>query len=442
MMNALRTVLRQPPCCRGLLGLLVLAVFGLTTVRADAQVTPPNVSACDEVDACEAPRSICSAGGFEITLKSFTPAASQDSGTATYTYEICSPAAGTCSIGGGSCLDNNQCGLNCVGPSGSKKCAGTEQACTTDAECAGTCSRECAVQDFRDLSHFDVVFPELGGLESCLSATTGVSGTCACSPGSSVECDVDSEVVLGDGACFDGQTSPSFVAKCNDTTLSAGDCITMTLEIAGESAGLGLGAAIVVDKEAQACTASCLAGPSCEPCLQELNGSCLTRTAGFWGTHPEITGQFLDIQVCGQTLDTTQAGGCTSVTEALCVSPGRESVGNAAYAQLVRQLAAAKLNLAATLASEGDCGGEIAARIAACEALCNASQSVISASGCIEDLDEFNNSQDTLTPTPSPFERPGRASPTQCQLANGNGILIGANCAVSQTVRPTGRNRR
>ena len=40
----------------------------------------------------------------------------------------------------------------------------------------------------------------------------------------------------------------------------------MTLNIAGETTGLGAGAAVVVDKESTACTASCLAGPSCEPC--------------------------------------------------------------------------------------------------------------------------------------------------------------------------------
>lgn len=138
--------------------------------------------------------------------------------------------------------------------------------------------------------------------------------------------------------------------------------------------------------------------------------------------------------MCGKTLDTTTAGVCNSDTEALCVSPGGEANKrcdrNPAYAALVRQLAAAKLNLNASAANGGDCGAAIATRIAQCEALCGSSQSRISGSGCIEDIDAFNNSVDTFAITPSPFDSAGPANPTQCTTANGNGLVIGKRCTV------------
>lgn len=467
-MKVFRTSLRYSRCCGGLLVILVLALVSLADVPAGAQgVTPPDLSMCEGVvDACEAPRSLCSAGGFEIALTNFTPANNQDSGTTTYTYQICSPALGTCSNDATiSCSDNSACWtFNCRngGPQAGTCNGGPNDggSCTTngDKDCnpGVTCSRECAVDSLRELSHFDVTFPQLGGLESCLGSGTQVTGSCAANDNTPSDGHTASVGAFGpgDASCFaktcggaqgdgatpcnndsdctgnpDGQTcvtgGSNFVAKCNNTDLNPGDCITMTLNIAGETTGLGLGAAIVVDKESTACTSSCLAGPSCEPCEELEDGSCLTRTAGFWGTHPHITDDFLPITVCGKPLSTIPAGTCTSVIEALCVSPGRESRGNQAYAQLVRQLAAAKLNLAATAANGGDCGTEIATRIAQCEALCSANQSTISASGCIEDLDGFNNSQDTFTETPPPFDHPGPANSSQCRLANGNGKVIG-----------------
>jgi hypothetical protein len=64
--------------------------------------------------------------------------------------------------------------------------------------------------------------------------------------------------------------------------------------------------------------------------------------------------------------------------------------------------------------------------------MCGANQAAISGSGCIEALDRFNNSQDSLTVTPSPFDRPpvddfnkvSGADPSQFGLAQGNGKLV------------------
>ena len=83
-----------------------------------------------------------------------------------------------------------------------------------------------------------------------------------------------------------------------------------------------------------------------------------------------------------------------------------------------RQLAAAKLNLAATVEAGGFCDLGIEDRIAECEEdFCGANQKDISGSGCIEDLAAFNESQDTLLVTPAPFGRPGPADPTECLAA-------------------------
>lgn len=91
--------------------------------------------------------------------------------------------------------------------------------------------------------------------------------------------------------------------------------------------------------------------------------------------------------------------------------------------QLVRQCMAANLNLAASQAGGGSCGGAVEARIAeCCASLCNsgAAGNAISNSMCIEDIDEFNNSADSLAPYGS-FLSPGPADPASCKSSRGNG---------------------
>ena len=60
-----------------------------------------------------------------------------------------------------------------------------------------------------------------------------------------------------------------------------------------------------------------------------------------------------------------------------------------------------------------------------CEGLCGADHQTISESGCIDDLAAFNESQDTVTMTPAPFDSPGPADPSECREARGNGVVIG-----------------
>jgi hypothetical protein len=234
----------------------------------------------------------------------------------------------------------------------------------------------------------------------------------------------------------------------------------MTLTIPGETLDLGSGPAVVVDKEFTMCSASCIAGPSCDRCdipPEENRAACLTRTLGFWGTHPWITNNYTPVTVCGQTLGCSgapdgksipscPAGVCTSVMEGLGSNPS-ELPSNQPYVAMIKQLTAAKLNLAATAALVGgSCsswtygGHGIAWWLATCDsaAMCNANKATISSSGCIEALDAFNNSQDTgFTVTPPPFDRPpvddsgniSGADPSQFTAAQGGkgnpSIVIG-----------------
>jgi len=418
-----------------LVGIAVLAVAGLAAGTAQAQVTPPDLSVCEGVTCQDLPRELCSDGGFKITLTGFTPASTQNSGMATYTYQICSPPQGTCQGGtraGQLCSDNSFCQADRCRTSGPNAgtCQNSGNLCSSDSDCnqGVTCSRECAVNTFRGLSHFDVTFPQIGGLNSCIASGAEVTGSCSATAGSTV-----GNFVLGDGSCFDGQTSPGFVAKCDNANLAVGGCITMTLNIAGENTGLGLGAAVVVDKEAPSCTASCLAGPSCDRCDEPPDGeACLTRTIGFWGTHPWITNNYVPVTVCGKSLTcdgtndgksdpSCEVGNCNDVMEGLGSIPS-ELPSNQPYVAMVKQLTAAYLNLNATAAltsNAGRCssfshqGMSITQWITFCDdttpstGMCNQNKATISSSGCIEALNAFNNSDDTgFAQTPAPFDRP------------------------------------
>lgn len=397
--------------------------------------------ACDATTCDTLASSLCDAGGFKVSLVGFEPASTATSGVATYTYEICSPEPGVCSGDGTTaCRDNNKCtqGGNPAG---------------------GTCNRECAVDQFRDLSHLDLFFPELGGAESCLSDQNTVSGSCAVSTNSSGQASVGS-FVLGDGSLEsicgfpdpNNDNNRSIVAKCDETNLAPGDCMTMTLTIAGETNGLGLGRTMVLSKESTDCNESCIAGPSCECCDPDGctpgGDACLTRTIGFWGTHPWITNDHAPVTVCGVELGcggaasltsdpSCPAGTCDSIIEGLC-SVGGEDKRGAAYIAMVNQLTAAKLNLnaSATLVN-GGCSGfsydgqSIQWWIDICEnGYCQGRDSAISRSGCIEALDAFNNSEDVgFEVTPSPFDRPpvddfgniSGADPGPCHEARGTG---------------------
>lgn len=132
-----------------------------------------------------------------------------------------------------------------------------------------------------------------------------------------------------------------------------------------------------------------------------------TRTIGFYKTHPEITFGILTsgggLTVCGKAITDVDIDHAHSALEALCISP----LGDLRL-QLARQLTAAGLTMAAGGATFGD--------YAACNALCaDPGTPGAALSACIDSTDVFNNSGDAFT---APFDPPGPANPTPCQVAH------------------------
>jgi hypothetical protein len=332
------------------------------------------------------PSSVCiEEDGFEITLLSI--ADDPDAGTTSFNYQVC----------GGD-------GVNCpVPPNG--------------------------------LSNFRVDIPE-----ACVTAdqvSWSVDGDVLTNCGL-----VDNDGLPPNNQC--GDPVSGNVLKCDvipDDFGKEGECTVITLTIAGEPP-VGVGTAAVGTKAGPDCQPSSIIGPACGVDQCELPPTeveaCLTRTPGFWGTHPHVTGDFLPVNVCGIGLDNVDLGDINSVTEALCVAPGKEGKSqkprvSSQILQLYRQLAAAKLNLAATSAAGGTCDATLSEALSACGVgtldeleyvYCEASGKEISQSGCIEALASFNESQDTLQPPPPPFDQPGPADPTDCSPAHTNGIII------------------
>ncbi len=158
---------------------------------------------------------------------------------------------------------------------------------------------------------------------------------------------------------------------------------------------------------------------------KEEDKGCLTRTPGYWGTHPEITFQFLPVTSCGVSLGSVTAGQSNSIIEDLCsVGKDHKQYDSPQEAQLVRQCAAAALNIEASESLGGSCtaGSAVFAR---CCSSCGDP-----APGCIEDLDAFNNSADTLLEDGGEINLCHElglacdADPGACQAANGNGFVI------------------
>jgi len=184
---------------------------------------------------------------------------------------------------------------------------------------------------------------------------------------------------------------------------------------------------------------------------------CITQTPGFWCNRPLATHFLLPLRVCGITLDGVAAATQGSAIEDLVfgndhtIDNGRTGVDPASLGypngiapqnlQLVRKCAAAQLNLAATRAAEGSCDSElpgIEQRISECcmPEQCTASADDIAASGCIEDLGEFNNEDfdgfELGIPETFPSSNgtgqagyfpPGAADSSICSEANGNGFI-------------------
>jgi hypothetical protein len=261
------------------------------------------------------------------------------------------------------------------------------------------------------------------------AACTALTGNCVGGADDGMQCTVASDC-----------TAPGFCSKldvlsCANATLDSGDCIELKVTVAGEIPTLGPGTIDTVTRSMSECAQDQICGPACACEATPPGEGCLTRSKGFYGNHPNVTDDFLNITVCGKSLSTIPAGYQTSVTEALCSNPNDAGKGkNGAKQSLIQleaQLAAAKLNFNASDANDGDCSDMLATALtnAGCQwdnladiesNLCCADQKTISDSKCIEGLTNFNVEQDTFDMTPSPFDHPGSADPSECKTANGN----------------------
>jgi hypothetical protein len=286
------------------------------------------------------------------------------------------------------------------------------------------------------LSVFDLTVPDLCGSGSpnyTVSFNPGVFSSCDTDAPPSPQQTCDPYIETGDSRIHckikEGVTFPATPGQC--ATVSVIVQGEANIQAAGVHAGMG-------GTECEG-----LPGLTCfeDSCIEMPPDDCFTRTRGFWGTHPAITEQFLDVAVCGTTLDTVDINTAGSAIEDLCadtnVRKGKFKGADPAYLSLLAQLAAAKLNFNAAADNNGSCDDTLGQELeaAGCQystlvdleaALCNKSGAVISASNCIEGLDAFNNSQDAesfASTPPPPFDRPGPASPSSCNEALKNGFV-------------------
>ena len=163
----------------------------------------------------------------------------------------------------------------------------------------------------------------------------------------------------------------------------------------------------------------------------ESGQGCLTRTPGFWATHPDITMMFLPLDSCGLEVNTTEAMTLVSSTEDMCsVGTDNKTITpptSPQQIQLVRQCMAANLNIEATNEIGGNCESDYPNITTLINDCCNnagsicrkgATPSDIDASQCIGNLDAFNNLPDSLTN--DLFEHPGSANPDKCKASKNN----------------------
>jgi hypothetical protein len=164
---------------------------------------------------------------------------------------------------------------------------------------------------------------------------------------------------------------------------------------------------------------------------------CLTRTPGFWGNHPRITALFLPQTVCGVELDTVEAGDTSSATEAICSVGNDGKILGPQLTQLVRQCTAAVLNVVASASGGGNCPGDFPPLTSLLEDCCGFRDGDDGGSvcqgnppvpgptiqSCIDQLDAFNNSPDTLPPF-GPFVSPGPADSSKCRDSRNNGVVV------------------
>jgi hypothetical protein len=190
---------------------------------------------------------------------------------------------------------------------------------------------------------------------------------------------------------------------------------------------------------------SALPSQNAEATCPVAGGGCFTRTPGFWQNHRVATEAVLPVRSCGVDLTKATADPEGSTVEDMCVNANEAKFGTSPptspqQVQLIRQCAAAALNLAVSAEAELSCStatiggsisfGDIEERFAECcgdTGVCNdnSSPSDINDSGCIGYLDAFNNANfNDGDSEPTIADIAGSdwnsTEPEQCRIAGGN----------------------
>lgn len=239
-----------------------------------------------------------------------------------------------------------------------------------------------------------------------------------------VNCTVTDNIYLTDPACPADIGDPTSVTVSPaNFDLAAGACQTVT------------GVVTVQDEACNTVSVTCtienteteLTETADDVCEAPGEG-CLTRTPGFWGTHPAITDLFLPQSVCGVALSEVDNSPVSAI-EAMCSVGYDSKILGPNLTQLVRQCTAAYLNVAATQAGGGNCGSEFPNLVNLLDQCCDVDSACTgieddySITECIGMVDSFNNSFDSLDPW-GPFVQPGPAKPKTCQDSKKNGIVV------------------
>ena len=193
----------QVPCFRS------IAMLGMTTiVLAAVGIGRAQTDSCEDLS-----HSVCDPAGFTFELIDHQPPPPSNSGSSTWTYQIC--------------VNSSLCPLP---------------------------------PQFRDLSHFDFVLPELTGAGGCVSENHQIALTQTGGFGAA-------ELSCA-GATQDNFCGQSQVAKCDVVIgdLDDGECVEVELAIVGEQVNVGHGAISVLSKSATNCVESAILGPSCNIC--------------------------------------------------------------------------------------------------------------------------------------------------------------------------------
>lgn len=287
--------------------------------------------------------------------------------------------------------------------------------------------------------------PELSVLKECIDANgdgigeVTVTASATAADLNLVNCSATDTIFLGDPTCpagpAGGTNIPLTPANPFGITAGGNQVLTGVTPLLSADACNTVSVTCTVDGQATPLPAETADAVCPAPGL-----GCLTRTPGFWGTHPHLISDelgdprsldLLPLDICGLTIDTTAAFDNRSTTEAICSvgQDGKLYAGGPQQAQLVRQCVAAQLNILATVEGGGNCSTSFPSATFF-EDCCGAVSECagddiagVSVASCINGVDAFNNAPDTIA-TFAPFNGPGPAISLLCHDSKNNGVIV------------------